>query len=87
MPGTIDGHVVIGRDDLSFLRMVSASKSGSFQVMPGVVPMAVPRLIELGLLHVIGGGACITGRGVRAVEASPNRESERSVSIRSADLR
>ena len=86
VPGTIDGHLVVGREDLAFLGMVSASKSGSVQVMPGVVPFAVPRLVELGLLSVIGGRACITARGISAVQATPITESDRSVTIRSADL-
>ncbi|AMV16496.1 hypothetical protein [Planctomyces sp. SH-PL14] len=86
MPGTTDGHVVVGRKDLSFLRLVSASKSGSFQVMPGVVPLEVARLVELGLLMLIGGRACITARGICAVEARPVMQSERTVTIRGVDL-
>lgn len=86
MLGTTDSHVVVGLEDLSFLRMLSASKSGSLQVMPGVVPLAVARLLELALLTLIGGRACITARGICVVEATPIAESEGSATFRGADL-
>jgi hypothetical protein len=86
MQGTGDSHVEVLQGDYLYLRALARTQSGSLQVMPGVVPLSVARLAELGMVALIGGRACITSRGIEVVLATPVEESEVSVSFRRSDL-
>lgn len=87
VPGTTDSHVDIECVDFDYLRSLGVSLTGSWQLLGHAVPAEVLRLEQLGLVQLIGGRVCITGRGVCAIEAEPIGLSGSVVTFRGRDLR